>query len=52
MEILDAEHTGVSKWKLARAFVRWLANNGTDALTDGERKAWSSLVTAANKALA
>jgi predicted ATPase len=52
MEILGAEHEGVSKWKLARAFVRWLAANGTAALTDEERRAWDSLVTAANKALA
>ncbi|MGB4780032.1 ATP-dependent nuclease [Microbacterium sp.] len=52
MEILADEHTGVSKWKLARAFVRWLATNGADALTDGEQKSWGSLVAAANKALA
>lgn len=52
MEILDAEHAGVSKWKLARAFVRWLANSGTHALTDDEQKSWVSLTTAANKALA
>lgn len=51
MEILTAEHTGVSKWKLARKFTRWLADNGTEALTDDERAAWASLVTAANKAL-
>jgi predicted ATP-dependent endonuclease of OLD family len=51
MEILGAEHSGVSKWKLARAFVRWLAANGTTALTADERRAWDSLVTAANKAL-
>ncbi len=52
MEILGAEHEGVSKWKLARAFVRWLAANGAAALTEDERRAWDSLVTAANKALA
>jgi len=52
MEILGAEHAGVSKWKLARAFVRWLAANGTAALTEDERRAWDSLVGAANKALA
>lgn len=51
MEILGAEHEGVSKWKLARAFVRWLAANGTAALTEDERRAWDSLVTSANKAL-
>lgn len=51
MEILTTEHTGVSKWKLARKFTRWLSENGTEALTDDERAAWASLVTAANKAL-
>jgi hypothetical protein len=52
VEILGAEHTGVSKWKLARAFVRWLSSNGIDALTGDEQRAWASLVAAANKALA
>ena len=51
MEILASEHDGVSKWKLARAFVRWIAANGTAALTDDERAAWASLVAATNKAL-
>lgn len=51
MEILTNEHTGVSKWKLARAFVRWLTDNGIDALEDAERRAWESLVQAANRAL-
>jgi hypothetical protein len=52
MEILGAEHQGVSKWKLARAFVRWLAANGMTAPTEDEHRAWDSLVTAADKALA
>jgi predicted ATPase len=51
MEVLDVEHSGVSKWKLARKFTHWLADNGTDALTGEERSAWASLVTATNKAL-
>lgn len=51
MEILSAEHSGVSKWKLARAFVRWLSSNGADALAVDEKRAWSSLVKAAKKAL-
>lgn len=51
MEILADEHTGVSKWKLARAFVRWLSVNGLEGLTDEERRAWASLAAAANKAL-
>lgn len=45
-------HTNVSKWKLARAFVRWLSAEGIDALTVDERRAWESMVKAVNKALA
>lgn len=52
METLADEHTGVSKWKLARAFVRWLATNGADALTGDEQRSWASLVAAANRSLA
>lgn len=51
MDILADEHTSVSKWKLARAFVRWLATGGADALTDDEHKAWASLVAAVNRSL-
>ena len=51
MEILSAEYTDASKWKLARAFTRWLAANGTEALQPEERAAWASLVKTANKAL-
>lgn len=52
MEILVADHPGASKWKLARAFVKWLSANGTAALDPSEREAWRSLSTAVNKALA
>lgn len=51
MEILIANHGQVSKWKLARTFVRWLADNGTEALTSGEKTAWASLTTSVNNAL-
>lgn len=51
MEILVAEHPGASKWKLARAFAKWLSANGTAALDSSEREAWHSLSTAVNKAL-
>lgn len=51
MEILASEHSEVSKWKLARAFVRWLADGGIDGLTRDEKAAWLSLTTAINKAL-
>lgn len=51
MEVLQAEHPEASKWKLARAFVRWLAANGAESLTPNEKKAWASLAKAINKAL-
>lgn len=50
MEILAAEHPA-TKWKLARAFVRWLSENGAEALKDDERSAWNSLARAVNIAL-
>lgn len=52
MEILFAEHASVSKWKLARAFTKWLSANGIEALTDDEKAAWSSLSDAVNRSLA
>lgn len=52
MDILVAEHPGASKWKLARAFAKWLSANGTAALDPTELEAWRSLSTAVNKALA
>jgi len=51
MEIVLDEHQGASKWKLARAFVRWLSKNGVDGLCDRERASWASLTNAVNKAL-
>lgn len=51
MEILQAEHPDASKWKLARAFVRWLAANGSESLTADEQTAWASLAKAVNKSL-
>ena len=52
MDILTAEHgRGVSKWKLAKAFLGWIGTNGYDALAEDERTAWTKLVAAVNKAL-
>lgn len=52
MDVLTADHDGVSKWKLARAFVRWLSESGTLGLTESERSSWASFAVAVNKALA
>lgn len=43
--------TGFSKYKLAKAFLRWTRENGADALSETERAAWIKLITAINAAL-
>lgn len=40
-----------SKYKLAKAFLRWLGTHDWADLTATEQAAWTSLVTAVNKAL-
>ncbi len=42
---------GFSKYKLAKAFLRWTRDNNADALSDMEREAWAKLITAINGAL-
>ncbi len=53
VDIFAAEiGTGFSKYKLAKAFLRWLSNHGWSDLTADERAAWTSLTVATNKAVA
>lgn len=52
VDIFAAEITGFSKYKLAKAFLRWLSTHGWADLTAAEQAAWTSLTTAVNKALA
>lgn len=52
VDILAAEHKDFSKYRLARAFLRWLATHSATDLTPDEQTAVVSLFTAANKALA
>jgi len=52
VDILAAEHKDFSKYRLARAFLRWLAAHPATDLTVDEQKATASMFTAANKALA
>ncbi len=49
--ILEQEVAGFSKYRLARAFMRWLPTQGADQLTPPERAAVQSLFGSANKAL-
>jgi hypothetical protein len=43
--------TGFSKYKLAKAFLRWTRENDFSALSAVERVAWTKLITAINAAL-
>lgn len=53
VDIFEAEFKGdFSKYKLAKAFLRWSRTNNATALTSDERGAFERLFAAANKALA
>jgi hypothetical protein len=53
IDIFTAEiGTGFSKYRLAKAFLRWLSTHGWNDLTSTEQAAWSRLAMAVNKALA
>jgi predicted ATP-dependent endonuclease of OLD family len=43
--------SGFSKYKLAKAFLRWARENDASALSDTELTAWKHLMTAINSAL-
>jgi predicted ATPase len=43
--------TGFSKYKLAKAFLRWTRENDIGALSQAEKTAWTKLITAINAAL-
>ena len=42
---------GFSKYRLAKAFLKWARNHSAADLTQGERDQWKTLVESANKAL-
>lgn len=42
---------GFSKYKLAKAFVRWTRDRDASALSERERTSWGNLITAINAAL-
>lgn len=43
--------SGFSKYKLAKAFLRWTRENDAEALSEVEQVAWTKLITAINTAL-
>jgi hypothetical protein len=51
VDIFTAEIPGFSKYRLAKAFLRWLSTHTWSDLTQAEQTAWTSLTTAVNKAL-
>lgn len=51
VDIFEAEVTGFSKYKLAKAFLRWARTHEASDLTEDERDQWKSVIDAINKAL-
>lgn len=51
VDIFTAEVTDFSKYKLAKAFLRWSRGHEASDLTEMERCQWIKLTTAVNKAL-
>lgn len=51
VDIFEAEVTGFSKYKLAKAFLRWARTHEASDLTEDERDQWKSAIDAINKAL-
>jgi energy-coupling factor transporter ATP-binding protein EcfA2 len=51
LDILAKADRNFSKYKLAKAFLRWARDNDAQALSESERAGWASLVTAINSAL-
>lgn len=51
VEIFANEVPGFSKYKLAKAYVRWTRNNEANSLTDDERSNWKALIEQINNVL-
>ena len=50
VDILD-KVSGFSKYKLAKAYVRWTRDHSASDLTEDERKQWKKLIDAINSVL-
>jgi hypothetical protein len=50
-DIFAAEVNGFSKYRLAKAFLRWTREHKAEDLTGDERSQWKTLIDAINKAL-
>lgn len=51
LDLFEREVEDFSKYKLAKAFVRWSRDNDASALSSNERKRWNSLISAIKSAL-
>jgi predicted ATP-dependent endonuclease of OLD family len=51
VDIFTAEITDFSKYRLAKAFLRWTRNHRASDLTNDERSQWTKLIEAVNAAL-
>ena len=51
VDVFTSEIAEFSKYKLAKAFLRWARDHEASDLTDGERKQWLTLIASINKAL-
>lgn len=52
IELFSSENTDFSKYKLAKAFVRWTRENDASALAPTEVEQWAALIAKINSALA
>lgn len=50
-DIFSSQIKDFSKYKLAKAFLRWARNNNASALTGSEQEQWKALIDRVNKAL-
>ena len=50
-DIFADEIKGFSKYKLAKAFLRWAREHEAADLTENEREQWSQLIDTINRAL-
>jgi predicted ATPase len=51
VDIFEAEINGFSKYRLAKAYVRWTRDHDANGLTQTETQQWESLLTKINAAL-
>jgi AAA ATPase domain/Overcoming lysogenization defect protein-like, TOPRIM domain len=51
VDIFAREISGFSKYKLAKAYLRWTRTHGAGDLTNEEQAQWKTLITLINKAL-